>query len=415
VLFLSLFHGGAGSLIKQVLISNKHAETGRMNSILPVFIIPVIWIVKDLALENIFGGFPWCLAGSSQYNNIYYIQLAEIGGIHLITFSLIVLNMLFYRWWQLRDKKTPIVISAVLICIYALGFGLYHLHRQQTKYIPTHLAGIVQPNTSPDSIPLDQKQKILNDLLIQSKILVQQGAEFIVWPEHTVSIYPLQSEPYLKQLTAFSREYVPLLAGFTDLNNYKKIYNSAMLFDKQGVQKYDKIHLTPFGEYILFRELLFFVKRITDEISDFSAGTEIKNLSLQGHATTTPICYEIIFPELVRRFIAQNGELIITISNDSWFGPTSAPFQHLSMAVFRALENRRWLLRSTTNGISAVISPEGHIRHQSPYDSKDYFIASFQYLTGKTFFTRYGFLFPYLCVLLLLIYFAWRFRSRLKK
>lgn len=129
------------------------------------------------------------------------------------------------------------------------------------------------------------------------------------------------------------------------------------------------------------------------------------NLKINNHFASTPICYEIIFPELIRKFISYGGELIITISNDSWFGDSSAPLQHLSMAVFRSIENRRYILRSTSNGISAVISPSGEIMYQSFSHTKDTFIAKFKYLTKKSFFTRYGYMFPYFCIILVIIYF----------
>ena len=332
--------------------------------------------------------------------------MAEIGGIHLITFFLIYFNILFYLLFKHKNKKIILVIIISFIFIYSDGYFLYKSNNYEIKYIKTHIAGIIQPNTKNDqNSNYQEKIKKLEELFNDSKKLKERGAEFIIWPEYTVSIYPLQNNFYKRKFIDFTNSNVPIFAGFTDLRNHKEIYNSVILFQKNSIEKYDKVHLTPFGEYIPFRKLLFFVKKITDEIGDFTFGKSVHNLKINKHLASTPICYEIIFPELIRKFISNGGELIITISNDSWFGDSSAPLQHLSMAIFRSIENRRYILRSTSNGISALISSSGKIIYQSPSHTKDTFIAKFKYLTKKTFFTKYGYIFPYICIIIVAIYF----------
>jgi apolipoprotein N-acyltransferase len=406
--FLAFFYGLAGIFIKQSLAVDK-------SFLLPLVVIPLIWVSRDLVIENILGGFPWCLAGYSQYTNIYFVQVAEIGGIHLVTFVLIYFNVLLYRLMRARDRQTAAALLISLIAIYTAGYYLYRSNEAHAAGLPTHRAGIIQPNTGNRFISRRETDKILDRLLEESRELARQGAEFVVWPEHTVRIYPLQYLADYYRLTGFARDNVPLLAGFTDQVNNAEVYNSAVLFQKDTVQKYDKVHLTPFGEYVLFREVLFFIQRITEEIADFTPGAQVRNLEIQGRAVAPPICYEIIFPELVRTFISRGGELIVTISNDSWFGSTSAPYQHLCMAVYRSIENRRYILRSTTNGVSALINSSGEIRYRSPYGAADRFIAPFKYIGKKTVFTRFGYLFPYCCLLLLAIYLAVFFRPVRRK
>jgi apolipoprotein N-acyltransferase len=150
--------------------------------------------------------------------------------------------------------------------------------------------------------------------------------------------------------------------------------------------------------------MLFFVKNITNEIGDYTFGKSVHNLTLDGHAVSVPICYEVIFPELIRAFTAKGGELIVTISNDSWAGNTAGPHQILSMAIFRSIENRRYMLRSTSTGISAVVTPTGKMVYRSKWGVEDRFIAEFKYIKRKTLFTRFGYLFPYLCFLITLLY-----------
>ncbi len=405
VAFFSAISGLAGVLIGKTVSGG----TGYTS----VLWIPAIWVAKDLVIEKIIGGFPWCLAGYSQYKNIYFIQLAELGGIHLVSFLLITANVLFYRLLKKKNKATLMVIVSYFTIIYSGGFGLLKNHEDRIALVPKHQAGIIQPNSNHDrDFDINLIRSILARLFHISSKLSGNGAEFVIWPEFTVPIYPLQTPYFKKQFTDFSLKNAPLLAGFSDYRSGGKVFNSVMLFKGKEIDKYDKVHLTPFGEYVLFRRWLFFVKKITDEIGDFSPGKTIHNLDLSGHLLTTPICYEIIYPELVRSMIARGGEVIVTVSNDSWFGRSSAPYQHLAMAVFRSIENRRFLLRSTSNGISALVDSCGRIIRQSPLHKEDSFLASFCYLSGRTVFTRGGYVFPYACFLLVLGNLLW---TRLRK
>ncbi len=393
--YLAVFSGLAGIFIKEKI---DHSSVWGA-----AVWIPLIWIGKDLLVEKTFGGFPWCLVGYSQYKNIYFTQVAEIAGIHLVSFLVIFINVLLYKLLKTKNKKIIIALLAGLLIIYGSGYGLLKRNEHMPRKIPLHLVGIIQPNSNNDLVfNFDSVQKTLNTLFSNSLVLKDQGAELVIWPEFTVPIYPLQTPHYKEQFATFSQQHIPILAGFTDFRNSDNVFNSVMLFNGNKFEKYDKFRLTPFGEYILFRRWLFFVKKITDEIGDFTPGKSLHNLEFNGHRLATPICYEIIYPELSRDLVASGAEVIVTISNDSWFGKSAAPYQHLAMATFRSIENRRWLLRSTSNGISAVVDPAGRIIYQSPLHKPDQFIASFRYLQHKTVFTRWGYLFPYFCFFLVL-------------
>jgi apolipoprotein N-acyltransferase len=324
--------------------------------------------------------------------------------VHLVSFLLIAANVLFYLLVKKRSPRMAAAVAIFFLVVYAGGWAL--LKRHAPSAAPRR-AGIIQPNSDHDlRFDFARIQSELDRLFHLSRQLQDKGAEFIVWPEFTVPIYPMQVAHYREQFDAFGRDHVPLLAGFTDYGGGDQVFNSVLLFQDGTVQKYDKVHLTPFGEYVLFRKLLFFVRKITDEIGDFSAGRSLHNLVLGRRRLATPVCYEIIYPELVRAMIARGGEAIVTLSNDSWFGNSSAPYQHLAMATLRCIENRRWLLRSTSNGVSALVDPGGRIRRQSPLRQRDHFLAHFEYLRGKTIFTCWGYLFPYGCLFLVLVGFV---------
>lgn len=403
--FLSIFTGCAGVLIKKVL-NHRDTISSRLPKIfnLSILLIPFIWVGKDLIIERILSGFPWCLSGYSQHNNIYFIQAAEFGGVHLVTFMVIFINILFYLLLRERNRRIIAVLVIVFVTIYTTGYFLYRASESETAVLPVHKAGIIQPNAFNEFVSGSVIQKKLNRLFARSRELTKKGAEFVIWPEYTVGILPMQNINHYNQLRGFARANVPLIAGFNDYFGQDEFYNTAFLFKKDRVEKYYKVHLTPFGEYIPLRKLLFFVENITSEIGDYTPGKSIHNLELNGHTAAIPICYEVIFPELMRDFIAKGSELFVTISNDSWEGDTAGPRQILAMALFRCIENRRCMLRSTSTGISAAVVPTGELAYKSQWDKEEAVVVEFKYLSRKTIFTRWGYLFPYFCIIIAAIY-----------
>ena len=406
VIYLSIFNGIAGIFI------NKSINRGYNI----FFMIPSLWVVKDFIIEKLFGGFPWEFIGYSQINNFYFVQNAEIGGIYLISFLVILINI--YLSFSILDKNKTLIraLLVILVVIYLTGYILNVYSLNKISDIKYKKAGILQPNwyykSKTEYLPIRKK---LNILFNKSISLMNKGAEFVIWPEYTVSIYPTKNPYYMELFKDFTQKNIPIFAGFIDIKTRNEFYNTIFLFTDNGYQKYDKTRLTPFGEYVPFRKLLFFVKKITRGISDFSAGKIIKNLILNNHKFSTPICYEIIYPEIVREFTSKGGEVILTISNDSWFGNTSAPYQHLSMARMRAIENRRYVLRSTSTGISALINSTGKLLYKSPVYKEDDFIGEFKYIKYKTFYVKFGYLLPYILSIILFLFLLKSFLKNLKR
>jgi apolipoprotein N-acyltransferase len=179
--------------------------------------------------------------------------------------------------------------------------------------------------------------------------------------------------------------------------------NSAFLIPPDGgvVQKYDKVHLVPYGEYVPLRAFFPFLGRLVEGADDFRRGEHITPLPLGKHALGVLICYEGIFPRISRDYKRKGAGLLVNITNDAWFGMTSAPYQHLSMTVFRAVENRTFLLRSANTGISAIISPTGRIVKQTNLFERTALKGSIKFLDRKTIYTLYGDMFAYVCLILL--------------
>ncbi len=386
---LAVFPGLAGYFII------KELKRGYLAAIT----IPAIWVTKDYVLEWAITGFPWCSAGYSQYSNLKMIQLAEFGGVHLITFIIISINVLIYR--DIADRKLKGTSLSVLTLVLVLTAGYFLQERYEEKNLDSEKlkAAIIQPNYSDNRKNTIKK---LNLLMENSERLVSNGAEFIVWPEYTVSIYPAQQIYFKKLFEKFAAEQAPLIGGFTDLQGTNGTYNSVFLFSKGKIEKYDKVHLVPFGEYVPLRWLFFFFQKITDEVHDFTPGKDTLNLTLKGHKIATPICYEIIFPNLVRSFTDKGAELIVTCSNDAWYGISSAPGQLLAMSVLRSVENRRYNIRSVSTGISAFIAPTGEIKSSIPLNVTSSRTEDVYFIKDKTLFTAFGYRFPWICLLIFL-------------
>jgi apolipoprotein N-acyltransferase len=249
------------------------------------------------------------------------------------------------------------------------------------------------------------------------------GVDLVVWPEAATPFIYEREPVYQLQLVAMAnRASAPLLFGSPavrfDPERKPFLLNSAYLLSPDGelLGRYDKQHLVPFGEYIpLKSSLLFFLEKMVEGIGDFQAGPGPTILSFQlkesdGAAPArrvkfgVVICYEVIFPDLVRRIASSGAEFLVTITNDAWFGDSSAPAQHFSMVVFRSVENHLAFARAANTGISGFIDPFGRIIVASPTFTQTALQAEIPVRQTKTFYSRHGDVFAYGCMLISLLF-----------
>ena len=246
--------------------------------------------------------------------------------------------------------------------------------------------------------------------------------DLVVWPEAPSPFFETELR-FQKELKAIAQSaQAPLVVGNigTDLSPEDgswRYYNSAIVVGANGsrVGRYDKIHLVPFGEYVPFQKLLFFARKLTGRVSSFTRGDERKVFRLNGHRYGVFICYESVFADEVREFAQLGAEVLVNISDDGWYGDTSAPWQHLNMARMRAIENRRWILRDTNTGITAAIDPYGRVRQSILRHAVDALPAQFSFRDDVTFYTAHGDVFGWLCVLLSLVGLAMAGRKLLRQ
>ena len=409
--------------------------------------IPFLWTAMEFAIARV-PEFPWDQLGYSQVDNGLLTRLAPWVGVYGISFVLAAVNALLAAALlpgKLGEKRRGAYFSASRYCG-GLGIAIAFVGCAgfliRPPRIPTEATAVlVQPNldvnkddvwvgpewdrhiaafgqlgaetckTSIAGIPETGASILTPECLLPPAL-----PSLIVWPESPAPFR--DSDPRFRAAMAEigKADKAPLIVGDIgmdlDAGHRYHFYNSASVIAPDGrfVGRYDKIHLVPFGEYIPFRKLLFFAHQLTENLSDMGDGADRKTFAIDGHRYGIFICYEAVFGDEIRQFALNGAQVLVNISDDGWYGDTSAPWQHLNMARMRALENRRWILRDTNSGVTSAIDPYGTVRQSIARHRVDALAAQYGYNSGLTFYTAHGDLLPALCAILSLALLIWSVR-----
>ena len=388
-----------------------------------VLTAPAIWVSLELLMTYLFTGFPWGLLGYSQYLNLQVIQIADITGVYGISFAIVMVNAGIYRvmeryseglsFWRGRS-----IWAALFVFLTTIGYGYWSLKPLGVgaRHALPLRVGIVQGDIDQDRKWDREYQTETMDTYIElTKKVSEGGLDLVVWPETAVPFYFQNDETYKPLILKTARDINShILFGSPAYSREReevRYYNSAFLISPgmEVIDRYDKLHLVPFGEYVPLKKLLFFVDKMAEGIGDFSTGDRVKTLDMPGTKIGTLICYEGVFPNLTRKIVRKGATLLVNITNDAWFGNTSAPYQHLSMYSLRAVENRVPVIRAANTGVSAFIDVRGTIISRTGIFEKGYIknrIETPGIDSPITFYTRFGNLFAYLCALITSLIFA---------
>lgn len=373
--------------------------------------LPFFWTAGEYIKAWFLTGFPWENLGYSQFLALPVIQIADITGVYGISFLLLLVNGVLFILLEAISRKKPVpytlVIAAVLLLAASLLYGrarLEHYDRQQGKSVTVALVqGNISQEVKWNPSYLDETMNIYSRLTLAA---AAGKPALIIWPEAATPFFFQSEKTYQGLVAAVARRagaFLLLGSPAWDIDGHEtRYFNSAFLVSPEGsiAGRYNKIHLVPYGEYVPLKQLFPFIEKMVVGIGDFTSGRDIKNLSFPGGTFGTLICYEIIFPDLVRRFAKSGAEFLVNITNDAWFGRTSAPYQHLSMVALRAVENRRCIARAANTGISAVIAASGRIAEQSKLFTPASLAGIILLQREMTFYTRFGDIFALLCLLL---------------
>ncbi len=410
-LYLSLFTGIFGFIFSLSIQNTK----------LPgLLIAPVFWVVCEFIRSYAFTGFPWSSIGYSQFKFLSLIQIADITGIYGISFLIVSVNGAISDVILLKKRVKTIPLFPkyqFYLWITALGIllsiSLIYGHIKLTEERPgkTITVGIIQGNIEQDkkwdSLYQNEVINTYKELTLNASI---KKPDIIIWPETALPFFFGEDISLTNNLLNFQKNLATnLLFGTVLIKDKKKqpfqLTNSAVFLDETGKVTfvYDKIHMVPFGEYVPLRKILFFIDKLVSGIGDYTPGKSyIKAKSTSGDFAVL-ICYEVIFPGLVRKFFTDNGDYIVNITNDAWFGKTSGPYQHFSMAVFRAIENRKPVVRVANTGISGFIDSNGKILSTTNLFQRTFLIERIKTDISKSFYSKYGDLFSYLCIIFSII------------
>lgn len=389
-----------------------------------LMVAPAAWVATEYLRGQIFGGFPWVPLGNSVVTVLPIVQVASLVGVYGLSWLLATLHACFALAAVGHGRtRTSAVVAALVIVAGPSMWGSARINEGHLVRDGSPIrVGLIQGN-----IPQEQKwdpasaYAIFDRYLTMTRQAAAKGAQFIIWPESATPFYFLEEKGGADDIRRVGRETgATLFFGSDEIERGRpdRYYNSAFLLDPAGATAavYRKIFLVPFGEYVPFRALLFFVGPLVEAVSDFSPGSQVTMLPVHGHMASTAICYEVVYPELIRAAVRQGSELLTTITNDAWYGQSSAPHQHFQMAAMRAVEQGRYLARAANTGISGIVDPYGRVLVRTSLFETTYVVGEVRFLQERTVYARIGDAAPQSAVFLTLLCLAfsyarsWRFR-----
>jgi apolipoprotein N-acyltransferase len=375
-----------------------------------LLVFPLVWVSLE-AMRTYFplNGFPWLLWGYSQTHWLSLIQVADISGVFGVSFLVVWLNAALARW--LLERKTrlatvwPLAMALVLLAG-CLWYGDRKL-LQWTEPDPPLTAVMLQGNMAFEESATELAWKIQQGYREMADTVRDAQIDLMILPESPAARNFQFDEDYRKEMEALARRTTLGLV----LNNIHygardqgatPYFNSAYFLDSAGNLRgrYDKMYLVPFGEFIPWRGLFFFADTISKDVGAFTPGRQVQVAELDGHPVGAIICFEAIFPQLARRFVQQGSQVLVNLTNDAWYGDSAAPYQHLEMSRWRAIENRRFLLRATNSGMSAMVEPTGSIQTATGLLQRAVCTGRFAWKRDLTFYARHGDAFVWLCAMI---------------
>jgi len=371
-----------------------------------VMCAPPIWVATELGRQYVWDGFPWALLGYSQVTVLPIAQIASVTGVYGLS-GLLALTSAAAALVAIDERARRWVVAAAVVALVG-GCALWGRARMAEGSLisvgdPVRVA-VVQGNIAQD----DKWDPALRDA-ITSRYLgmtrgaVEERATFIIWPESSVPV-PLEEDVVRSgEIRRLAREAgATLLIGSDQVVRVRPgaplaapdnlWYNAAFLVKPDGTTGavYRKMHLVPFGEYVPLQRLLFFVGPIVEAVSNFTPGPDSVLMPVNGHTVSTAICYEVIYGSLIRRFVTNGSELLTTITNDAWYGRSSAAYQHWDQAAMRAIENGRYLARAANTGVSGFVDPYGRVLEKSALFEQTVLVKDVRFLKERTVYSRTG-------------------------
>lgn len=375
---------------------------------IPLFLLlPIFMTTKDYLLHIFpFNGFPWEMVAYSQGSWLQFFQWIDVTSVYGLSFLIYLVNgliaeglLIFIHKRQIDKMVIRFVVAFVLLLV-SLSVSYFSDQNYEQNKVSAGAKNIalVQGNI-PQEIKWDplRRQDHLGVYLNLTNTAVRDGAELVIWPE-TAFPYGIRKETLSQdQFLDKDRLATPLFFGAVITENQGssdfKLYNSLLFANQEAKFEdfYSKVHLVPFGEYLPWKELFGFLSGLTEGVGEFQVSSGLKIFEAEGIKYGPQICFEDIFPDYSRELSSMGAQVLVNVTNDAWYGFSSALFQHLVFSQFRALENRRYLLRTTNTGITAVVDPRGQVVAQLPLNQSGFLAHNLKIDYYDSYFVRNGF------------------------
>ncbi|HEY5619943.1 MAG TPA: apolipoprotein N-acyltransferase [Vicinamibacterales bacterium] len=377
-----------------------------------LFLTPVVWVATEYLRGYLLGGFPWVPLGNSQVAVLPVAQLASIVGVYGLS-ALVAFVSASLAYAVLSTGRARILgfgVAALAVGVVAV-WGLARISDGSLTREGTAIRiGLIQGNIAQeDKWNPREARRIFTTYIAMTRDAVRRGAEFVIWPESSTPFMFEEDDVGESALRDLARElHVPILLGSDQVDrsgDMVRLYNAAFLVTPEGetAAVYRKIHLVPFGEYIPFKNLLYFVSPLVERLADFAPGTSMVMLPVGSHQVNTAICYEVVYPSLMRQAVLEGSQLLTTITNDGWYGYSSAPYQHFELASMRAIEQGRYLVRAANTGISGIVDPYGRVVQRSAIFEEAGLVGEARLLTGRTIYAAIGDVVAYAAIALTVV------------
>jgi apolipoprotein N-acyltransferase len=376
---------------------------------------PLVWTLLDYARSHLLTGFPWEYLARSQYLYTRVIQISDVTGTYGITFLIVLINTVVYDLLSRRFRRRYLIAesfaaSFVLAAIIAYGHVRIEDVEEPLKNARSLDVTLVQGNID-KNLKWNSRYQLQTIDIYRSPSLqfAPSPGGLIVWPE-TAAPFSFQQRDAMQSavvdIAVASRSALLVGSpGYEGQGDSISYMNSAFLLRPDGTLsgRYDKVHLVPYDEYVPLRNLFPFTGKLVAGVGDFTSGKGYYPLTIGDHRLGVLICYEGIFPEAASEYKRRNAELLVNITDDAWFGRTSAPYQHLSITVFRAIENRLYLVRAANTGICTIIDPTGKILSRTGIFESTTLKGDVKMIDEKIFYAAYSDVFVYLCATALVV------------
>lgn len=379
-----------------------------------VWVAPAVWVGTEWVRAWLLSGFPWALLGSSQGPVLPVVQFASVTGVYGLSFLVALVGTaaaVFALTRQRVHRFGAAGVGMILAVIAAAGAFRVAGERLTTTGEVIRI-GLLQGNVSQD-VKWDPayREPILRSYVDLSRQVIRAGARVVVWPEASTPFYfdldPLMADP-VRRLAAETR--TPMVIGTDEFERGAngepdRYYNAAVLIGADGRTRasYRKMRLVPFGEYVPLKRLLFFVGPLVEAVSDFSPGQDPVVFDADGRRLSVAICYESVYPWIAREFALGGAQLLAVITNDAWFGRSSAAYQHFQQGAIRAVEQGRYLVRAANTGISGAVDPYGRTMASTPLFEQLALTVDVRLLNHRTIYNYIGDVVAWLSALLTVV------------